>query len=125
MEEQQKQLAGMAQPMMQQPMDMMGNYIPQAILQQYPALAGLDWNALPQGPPDEEVYGGNGGGRSSFDGSSGGEYYNNDDVSENEMGGFPNPGQLMGGQQPQYGMPQQQSYSNNQAGDYMAGFEGR
>jgi hypothetical protein len=31
--------------------------LPGALLRQYPALAGLDWNSLPQGPPpDEEVF---------------------------------------------------------------------
>jgi hypothetical protein len=50
--------------------DHMNNFLPAALLLQYPALAGLDWNSLPRGPPpDEEAYSG----RSSFDASSGGE----------------------------------------------------
>lgn len=33
------------------------NFLPNAILQQYPALAGLDWGSIPQSPPpDEEAY---------------------------------------------------------------------
>jgi hypothetical protein len=40
-------------------MDMTNNFLPAAILQQYPSLAGLDWSTLPQGPPpDEEAYSG-------------------------------------------------------------------
>ena len=36
------------QPLLAQPhMNMMDNFLPTAILQQYPALAGLDWNLLP------------------------------------------------------------------------------
>jgi hypothetical protein len=59
------------QPLLAQPhMNMMDEFIPAAVLQQYPALAALDWNALPQGPPpDEEAYSG----RSSFHISSDGE----------------------------------------------------
>jgi hypothetical protein len=48
-------LSSMAQPYQ----DPMHNFqIPAALLHQYPALAGLDWNALNQQgpPPDEEVY---------------------------------------------------------------------
>jgi hypothetical protein len=29
-------------------------FLPATILQQYPALAGIDWNALPRGPPPDE-----------------------------------------------------------------------
>lgn len=110
-----------------QPVDLMGGFLPAALLQQYPALAGLDWNAMPQGPPpEEEAYSG----RSSFDASSGGEYL--DDLSENEMGTYPDQG--MGGMNMnlnQQGMnmgmsmPQQQQGFGNQAGDFMNGFEGR
>jgi hypothetical protein len=59
------------QPLLAQPrMNVMDKFIPAAVLQQYPALAALDWNALPQGPPtDEEAYSG----RSSFHISSDGE----------------------------------------------------
>jgi hypothetical protein len=129
---QQQMAAGMVapQPMMPQPVDMMGNFLPAAILQQYPALAGLDWNSIPQGPPPEEDYSG----RSSFEASSGGEYY--EDLSESEMGGYPDPNQQMGGMNHMgmhQGMPMQagpgaQAYGGvygNQAGDYLSDFEGR
>ncbi|KAK3071046.1 DNA-binding transcription factor [Teratosphaeriaceae sp. CCFEE 6253] len=154
-EQQQAQVAAglvAPQPLLQQPqMDVLSNFLPAALLQQYPALAGIDWNAMPQGPPpDEEVYSG----RSSFDASSGGEY--NDDMSENEMGGYyPDPGMAdggmndmstmsnmtmngMNGQQQQQHMTvdhthpgaqqqQQQGYNiyGNQTGDYLSDFEGR
>ncbi|TKA83043.1 hypothetical protein B0A55_00857 [Friedmanniomyces simplex] len=92
-EQQQAQVAAglvAPQPLLQQPqMDVLGNFLPAALLQQYPALAGIDWNAMPQGPPpDEEAYSG----RSSFDASSGGEY--NDDMSGDEMGFYPDPSTL-------------------------------
>jgi transcription factor CRZ1 len=127
-------------PMIQQPqMEMMaGNFLPAALLQQYPALAGIDWSAVPQGPPPEEDYSG----RSSFDASSGGEYY--DDMSENEMGGYPDPGAMGGMNNMNMGMNQQQQqqqmsmsqaqggahqrfnvYGGQQAGDYLSDFEGR
>jgi len=48
-------------------------FLPAAILAQYPALAGLQWDQLPPGPPEEVE--GDISGRSSFDASSGGEYY--------------------------------------------------
>jgi len=47
-------------------------FLPAALLAQYPALAGIQWDQLPAGPPDED---GDVSGRSSFDASSGGEYY--------------------------------------------------
>jgi hypothetical protein len=41
-----------------QPMSENKGFMPAALLQQYPALAGLDWNSLLQGPPpNEEVSG--------------------------------------------------------------------
>jgi hypothetical protein len=48
-------------------------FLPAALLAQYPALAGIQWDQLPPGPPDE--LDGDISGRSSFDASSGGEYY--------------------------------------------------
>ena len=117
----------MGQP---QQVDMMGGFLPAALLQQYPALAGIDWNTIPQGPPPEEDYSG----RSSFEASSGGEYY--DDMSENEMGNYQDP--QMGGMN-NMGMPQNMSQGmgmqvqsgapgygyGNQVGDYVSDFEGR
>lgn len=137
-EQQQAQIAAglvAPQPMLNQPhMDMPGGFLPAALLQQYPALAGIDWNSIPQGPPPEEEYSG----RSSYDASSGGEYY--DDMSENEMGSYQDPSMMeqinnmnqmgmnqgmgMGMAQAQ---PGAQGYGvyGNQAGDYLSDFEGR
>ena len=151
-EQQQAQVAAgyvAPQPMMTQPqLNMMGNFLPAALLQQYPALAGIDWNSIPQGPPPDEEYIS---GRSSFEASSGGEYY--DDMSENEMGSYQDPNmtgmdsmqqmqqqqqqqqQQMNNaqaqQQPNPGVPATQQHNfgvgvyGNQAGDYMNDFEGR
>lgn len=135
-EQQQAQVAAglvAPQPLMQQPQqfDMSGTFLPAALLQQYPALAGIDWSAMPQGPPPEEDYSG----RSSFDASSGGEFY--DDMSENEMGSYPDPSQLSGmnmGMQPGMGMQAHGGagqnfggpvYGGAQTGDYLSDFEGR
>ena len=128
-EQQQAQVAAglvAPQPMVQQPqMEMMGNFLPAALLQQYPALAGIDWSTVPQGPPPEEDYSG----RSSFEASSGGEYY--EDMSENEMGSYQDP--QMGGMN-NMGMHQgmgiqaqggAQSFGGYQTGDYLSEFEGR
>jgi hypothetical protein len=57
--------------------------LPTVILQQYPTLGNIDWNALPPAGPgdyDDEI----GGGRSSFD-ASGGEY-DEDDYSGGKSG---------------------------------------
>lgn len=139
-EQQQAQVpAGLVapQPMLSMPQtDLMGNFLPAALLQQYPALAGIDWNAVPAGNPPEDDYGG----RSSFEveGSSGGEYY--DDMSENEMGTYPTDPAMAGmsnmnsmGMNPQHmgNMGQAQAGAQNygvygnQAADYMSDFEGR
>lgn len=133
-EQQQAQVAAglvAPQPIMGQPqMDMTGNFLPAVLLQQYPALAGIDWSTVPQGPPPDEDYSG----RSSFDHSSGGEYY--DDLSENEMGMDPDSqmsgmSHHMGMQQnmdPGMGMQAQagaQGYYGQSTGDYLSDFEGR
>ena len=136
-EQQQAQVAAglvAPQPMMQQPqIDMMGNFLPAALLQQYPSLATIDWSTIPQGPPPEEDYSG----RSSFDASSGGEYY--DEMSENEMGPYQdqqmgamsdmgmqqNMNHGMGGMQAQPGAQGYGGVYGNQAGDYLSDFEGR
>ncbi|KAF1940173.1 hypothetical protein EJ02DRAFT_380236 [Clathrospora elynae] len=47
-------------------------FLPAALLAQYPALAAIQWDQLPAGPPDDD---GDISGRSSFDASSGGEYF--------------------------------------------------
>jgi hypothetical protein len=51
--------------------------LPAALLAQYPALAGIQWDSLPAGPPEEVE--GDISGRSSFDASSGGELFEEDD----------------------------------------------
>ncbi|KAL9630292.1 MAG: hypothetical protein Q9164_006491 [Protoblastenia rupestris] len=80
----------------QAPMNGMGMQqqfaFPAALLQQFPALQGLQWDQMGAGD-DEELNG-----RSSFDASSGAEYYDDDDVgsgynSDNLMGvGFDSAG---------------------------------
>jgi hypothetical protein len=57
----------------------LGNDLPAALLQQYPALAAIDWKAVPEAPPLEGDYSD----RMSFDASGGNDYY--DDMSDNEM----------------------------------------
>jgi transcription factor CRZ1 len=62
-----------------------GSYaLPAALLQQYPALAGIQWDQLPAGPPDDME--GDISGRSSFDASSGGEYYDDEDDAQGGPG---------------------------------------
>jgi len=139
--------SGQQQQMMRQSiqpqMDLGGNFLPAVLLQQYPALAGIDWNALPQGPPPDELDLEDYAGRSSFEASSGGEFY--DEMSENEMGmdmgmdGYVDPGlpgmqqgqlQAQAGagqllhqqQQPGYMYP---GVGVQGAGDYLGDFEGR
>ncbi len=51
-------------------------FLPAALLAQYPALAGIQWDQLPPGPPEEME--GDVSGRSSFDASSGGEMFDED-----------------------------------------------
>ncbi|GAB7361478.1 hypothetical protein MBLNU230_g1534t1 [Neophaeotheca triangularis] len=147
-EEQQQQQHNLQQPQAQQPLDMMSSaFLPAALLQQYPDLAGIDWNNLPpasssatgSGAQDDDydyLSGGNGnGGRSSFDAgtSSPGEYY--DEVSENEMGGNGGYGSQqppgmgigtnqMGNMAGMPGFPPARG-RRQQAGDFMEGFEGR
>jgi len=51
-------------------------FLPAALLAQYPALAGIQWDQLPPGPPEEME--GDVSGRSSFDASSGGEMFDDE-----------------------------------------------
>ena len=73
--------------------------LPAALLQQYPALQGLQWDQLSTGPDEGDISG-----RSSFDASSGGDYYDEDDegsgyVSDNPLNpGFETGGVWQGGQ---------------------------
>ena len=66
---------------------------PAVLLQQFPALQGLQWDQLQGGADEEELSG-----RSSFDASSGGDYYDDEDggsgyVSDNPMrAGYANTG---------------------------------
>ena len=66
-------------PLQQQPMDINGGgfAFPAALLAQYPALQGLQWDQLGAGggPGDE----GELSGRSSFDAGSGGDYFDDED----------------------------------------------
>lgn len=48
--------------------------LPAALLAQYPALAGIPWDQMPLGPPEELIDSGYSG-SSSFDASSSGEFY--------------------------------------------------
>lgn len=50
--------------------------LPAALLAQYPALAGIQWDQLPAGQPEEVE--GDISGRSSFDASSGGELFDDE-----------------------------------------------
>ncbi|KAL9124927.1 MAG: hypothetical protein Q9217_005797 [Psora testacea] len=59
---------------------------PAALLQQFPALQGLQWDQIQGAPEDDDLSG-----RSSFDASSGAEFYDDDDggsgyVSDNPLG---------------------------------------
>ena len=60
---------------------------PAALLQQFPALQGLQWDQMQGGPDDEEISG-----RSSFDASSGAEFFDDEEdggsgyASDNPMG---------------------------------------
>lgn len=129
-------------PMLADPrFDMQHPFLPASLLQQYPALAGIDWAAIPQGnPAPEEEYSG----RSSFDASSGGEMY--DELSENEMGSYHGDDSDMGGmgmgmgmdpgfpqqhqQQHQHDLQQHQHqhmdpYGSHQMGSLVNGYENR
>lgn len=64
--------SGELQPVVQQQYG-----LPAALLAQYPALAGIQWDQLPAGGPDEME--GDISGRSSFDASSGGELFEEED----------------------------------------------
>ncbi len=55
-----------------------GYGLPAALLAQYPALAGVQWDTLPPGPPPDEIEG-EISGRSSFDASSAGEWFDEDE----------------------------------------------
>ena len=69
---------------------------PAALLAQFPALQGLQWDQLAAGNPQDEMDGEGGGvvsGRSSFDASSGAESY----FDEDEGGYVSGPGTGFGG----------------------------
>ena len=78
------QAGGMVpQPPMNGNMQNGGFALPQALLLQYPALQGMQWDQLPPGTDEEAISG-----RSSFDASSGGEYFDEND----EQGYISGPG---------------------------------
>ena len=126
-----QQQAGMQQPPPQMgfdpnagAVDVSGMTLPAALLAQYPALAGIQWDALPggSGPGGLDVdegelddYGPSG--RSSFDASSGGELDFEDDGSfdPNVMGG--GRGWNQGGMNQQHQIGQRAQW----AGDYGGG----
>lgn len=69
------------------PAPMMGNKqgfaLPAALLLQYPALQGLQWDQLGQsGPGDEELSG-----RNSFDAGSGGDFFDESEEGNGYMSG--------------------------------------
>ncbi|KAK5116718.1 hypothetical protein LTR62_007392 [Meristemomyces frigidus] len=134
-----------SQSMLNAPLMDPNNFLPQALLAQYPALAGIDWSNVPQGNTLDDEYSG----RSSFDAgaSSGGEYY--DDLSENELA-YQDPAmaaginninsmntmnnmnglvgmnqQHMGLQQGSQAVRQPFGIFPNQTSDYLSDFEGR
>ncbi|KAF2635905.1 hypothetical protein P280DRAFT_410782 [Massarina eburnea CBS 473.64] len=63
-------------------------YLPASLLAQFPALAGIQWDQLPPGGPEEVE--GDISGRSSFDASSGGELFDDE-------GDYPNQQAVYGG----------------------------
>ena len=84
----------------QAPMNGGGFTLPAALLAQYPALQGLQWDQISGGPDEGDISG-----RSSFDASSGGDYYEEDEegsgyMSDNPMNpGFDTGTAYMGGNQ--------------------------
>ncbi|KAI7352784.1 hypothetical protein KC354_g11839 [Hortaea werneckii] len=155
-EQQQAQVAAglvAPQPIVDAPqIDMNHTFLPAVLLQQYPALAHIDWNAIPSSQGNngngaggiEDEYSG----RSSFDGaaSSGGEFL--DEPSDNEMAGYNSHGGLnninslnpmglnhhhqsmssAGGGGSGSGSGTQGfggPYGGTQSGDYLSDFEGR
>ena len=85
----------------QPPMNGGGGFtLPAALLAQYPALQGLQWDQMPAGTDEGDISG-----CSSFDASSGGDYYDEDEegggyMSDNPMNpGFDTGTAYMGGNQ--------------------------
>lgn len=112
-----------------------GEYIPAALLQQYPALAGIDWSRVPQGPPPDELdldvddyVSGNGGyegGGGGFEGSSGGEMGWDEEMSEGELVAMQGQGLGVGGIGAQgLGLGVQYQGGGGRT-DYLSDFEGR
>ena len=87
------QMGGLAPPGSMNGMNQGVFTLPAALLQQYPALQGLQWDQLATTPEDGDISG-----RSSFDASSGGDYYEDDDEGSGYMSDNPmNPGFETGG----------------------------
>lgn len=93
MQQQSAGLQPMPQPMAIPNMDPTGQgfTLPAALLAQYPALQGLQWDTMPAGDPADDVSG-----RNSFDASSGGEFGFGDDDDPNS-GYVSGPGTGFGG----------------------------
>ena len=83
MQQQSAGLQPMPQPMTIPAMDPSGQgfTLPAALLAQYPALQGIQWDTMPAGDPNDDMQG-----RSSFEASSGGEFGFGDDDDPN--GGY-------------------------------------
>ncbi|OJD36042.1 c2h2 type zinc finger domain-containing protein [Diplodia corticola] len=62
--------------------------LPQALLQQYPALAGIQWESLPASSNDDLVEDDAISGRSSFDASSGGEMFDDNSGWEQTLSDY-------------------------------------
>ena len=60
--------------------------LPAALLAQYPALQGLQWDQLSVGPDEADISG-----RGSFDASSGGDYYDDADEGSGYVSDHPMP----------------------------------
>ena len=87
-----------------------GGYLPAALLAQYPALQGLQWDQLgasgPGGADDGELSG-----RSSFDASSAGEFYDDEGEGSGYVSG---PGTAYGS-----------AWAGGGAPDWASDYEGR
>ena len=96
----QMSMGGLAPQAPMNGMNQGGFTLPAALLAQYPALQGLQWDQLSGGPDEGDISG-----RSSFDASSGGDYYEEDEegsgyMSDNPMNpGFDTGNTYMGGNQ--------------------------
>ncbi len=95
--------------------------LPAALLAQYPALQGLQWDQLgAPGPGDEAELSG----RGSFDAGSGGDYFDDDDGSGTGSGYVSAAGTGFAGQGQGHGQGQGQGMGWG-SGDWASDYEGR